>query len=585
MDDPLASHLKENVSLSVLFPENLKKIPEEDRTRKKIREEIARIDRASFQKILLSKSFLEKMGRDLLVRLKLSDHYLGWTMVLLAGHFWKEEIERIPQSKRLLLLPHCLRNSTLCQGSYSEEGLHCAECGNCPLSDFIFHAKKLGYKVLIAEGTPVVMKMILSGEVDAILGVGCLKSLERSFDKLIRAGIPAIAVPLLKDNCKDTKTEEEIVHEMIDLPWNPSASPKEDLSLLPLLRTTIRIFHPSELADLLSESLIYDQNSNPLPFDFTEHYAFDFLLNGGKYYRPFLTLAAYDSICPVVFGNDQGSRPPFPKPILKIALAMEFFHKASLIHDDIEDNDSFRYGNKTLHQRIGLAQALNSGDYLLGQGYHLIASCEDIPNDARKDILSQLSLSHLLLCRGQGTELAFSHLIGEEKSFPSPSEILRIYALKTAPAFEAAILSGLRFAMEKDLYEKIRPKISSWSRFLGIGYQIKNDLNDWFHSDPQNKKTRGADFFRITPTLPLAFALESLSLSEKKQLLHLARSTPPDQREQTLDLVFHQFDNLRIFEKCDILVKKYKELAQNICEKLEIPRLRKILYRLTETIL
>ncbi|MDO5581712.1 MAG: polyprenyl synthetase family protein [Planctomycetia bacterium] len=575
---------KENPSFTVLFPDHLKKIPEEDLVRNQIREKIAEIDRSSKDIFPLSKSFLEKTGSGLLAQIGLDDQYLGWTMVLLAGHFWEKEIEKIPYTKRLLLLPHCLRDSEQCAGTYTEEGLNCAGCGNCPLADLISHAREKGYKILIAEGTPIVMKIILSGEADAILGVGCLKSLERSFDKLIHAGIPAMAVPLLSGNCKDTKTEEEAVHKMIDIPWIPSAEQEVSPSLLPLLRAASGIFAPAVLQEFLPEFMI-GANSDPLPFDFTDHHACDSLLNGGKYYRPFLVLAAYDSLCPVDFTKGNSDQIPFPRSVQQTALAMEFFHKASLVHDDIEDDDFYRYGKKTLHHRVGLAQALNIGDYLLGQGYHLIAGCTEIPDDVRKDILNQLSLSHLLLCRGQGSELAFSRLIREEKAFPSPAEILRIYALKTAPAFEAAILSGLRFAMKKEEYEKIRSAVSAWSRFLGIGYQIKNDLNDWFLSDPDNKKTQGSDLFRLAPTVLLAFALESLSAEEKKDLFQLVRSAEPDLRPQILDRVYRQFDDLRIFEKCGLLIQKYKEKALDICSKLDHASLRERLQRLTEMIL
>ena len=44
-------------------------------------------------------------------------------------------------------------------------------------------------------------------------------------------------------------------------------------------------------------------------------------------------------------------RAAFPEALKKIAIAVECFHKASLVHDDIEDGDATRYGEETLHQR------------------------------------------------------------------------------------------------------------------------------------------------------------------------------------------------------------------------------------------
>ena len=52
-----------------------------------------------------------------------------------------------------------------------------------------------------------------------------------------------------------------------------------------------------------------------------------------------------------------------PDAVKRMALAIEIFHKASLVHDDIEDDDAVRYGRPTLHQKYGLATAINVGDY------------------------------------------------------------------------------------------------------------------------------------------------------------------------------------------------------------------------------
>ena len=65
-----------------------------------------------------------------------------------------------------------------------------------------------------------------------------------------------------------------------------------------------------------------------------------------------------------------------PVDLRRLAVAVECFHKASLIHDDIEDNDSLRYGEPTLHVSHGVPFALNVGDFLLGEGYRLIGQCE-----------------------------------------------------------------------------------------------------------------------------------------------------------------------------------------------------------------
>ena len=109
---------------------------------------------------------------------------------------------RRPPSRRLFLLPHCLKHTEQCTAHYDEFGLECKSCGACSIGDFRTMAQQLGYRVLVAEGSPIVMKIILSGYVDAILGVACLNVLEKAIDKVLLAGIPCIAVPLLSSKCK-----------------------------------------------------------------------------------------------------------------------------------------------------------------------------------------------------------------------------------------------------------------------------------------------------------------------------------------------------------------------------------------------
>ena len=115
------------------------------------------------------------------------------------------------------------------------------------------------------------------------------------------------------------------------------------------------------------------------------------------------------------------------------------------MHDDIEDDDWFRYGRPALHRRYGLAAAINVGDYLIGLGYRLVAAQRDaLGAEATADILAQFAQAHTRLCEGQGAELAWRDAPRPGSS--TPLDALKIYALKTAPAFEAAILAGVRLA-------------------------------------------------------------------------------------------------------------------------------------------
>src|SRR4029078_5791415 len=88
----------------------------------------------------------------------------------------------------------------------------------------------------------------------------------------------------------------------------------------------------------------------------------------GQRWRPFLTVCAWRAL------QDDPSA-VIPGGLKKVAVAVECFHKACLAHDDIEDNDAERYGERTLHTEHGVAIALNAGDLLIGEGYRLVAGC------------------------------------------------------------------------------------------------------------------------------------------------------------------------------------------------------------------
>src|SRR5208282_4187205 len=104
-----------------------------------------------------------------------------------------------------------------CPADYDEFGLDCRKCGACSVADFKTKAEELGYKVLVSEGTPIVLKIIVSGHIDALVGVACLNVLEKAFDKVLLAGIPCVAAPLLSSKCRDTSVDHDWVMELIDL--------------------------------------------------------------------------------------------------------------------------------------------------------------------------------------------------------------------------------------------------------------------------------------------------------------------------------------------------------------------------------
>ena len=188
---------------------HLKVVPETRVLREQVRARAVEVAAGLDKSRPLGKDELESICRALLDEMGLPEGYLGWTMVALVTAFWRDQVAAVPPSRRLFLLPHCLKHAEGCPADYDEFGLDCKKCGACSIRR-LSQAEDLGYKVLVAEGSPIVLKIIVSGYVDAIVGVACLNVLEKAIDKILLAGIPCMAVPLLSSDCRNTSVDERL---------------------------------------------------------------------------------------------------------------------------------------------------------------------------------------------------------------------------------------------------------------------------------------------------------------------------------------------------------------------------------------
>jgi geranylgeranyl diphosphate synthase, type II len=559
----------------------LKLNPETQELRERIRAEAFQYVRNIDRSRPLSKKDLEAHAGSLLEKMGLEKGYLGFAMVMLGNGFWKEQFISIPFHKRILLLPHCLKHVEACSAHYDEFGLHCEDCGACSIGDFKMKAEKLGYKIMVAEGTPIVLKVIVSGYIDGILGIACLNVLEKAFEKVVQSGVPAYAVPLHSSNCKSTTVDNDWVMEVLETYQEQPAV--KTRSYLPLMRAANDMFgadFPALLPRLRGKATTGAPDYSRDPIAGTEAIAYDWLCKGGKRFRPFITLAAYDALLDKQsIATEDDQKVALPDSVRRVAMAMEAFHKASLVHDDIEDNDEYRYGHQTLHRRHGVSTAINVGDYLLGLGYRMIANeGGDLPCEAVTSILKKLSEAHVKLSEGQGAELLWRDEAHKEIAL-QPIDALKIYALKTAPAFEAALYAGVRLAGPAEKYEEM---IANFSRHLGVAFQIVNDLKDW-SSDLQNKRVVGQDALAMRPTLLLALALEYAPPADREELIQLISGD--SKTERSVRRVARIYESCQVFEKARKLVEKYRQRAEAIADDVEPEKLRELLYFLVDTAL
>ena len=594
---------------------HLKLVPQAKELRERLQARAAEVAAKLDKSRPLSKEEMEALARRTLEETGQPEGYTGWMMVILANEFWMDQVAAVPPSRRLFLLPHCLKHAEGCPAEYDEFGLECKKCGACSIADFRGLADEMGYKVLVAEGSPIVLKIIVSGYVDAIVGVACLNVLEKAIDKILLAGIPCMAVPLLSSDCRNTSVDDDWVMRMIKL--QATHDVPQTRTYVHLLRAASNLFKPEELERIVprqrkaatsgrspqkGESIAerHSENGNkprPMvaalsefdPISATEAIAYDFLAKGGKYSRPFITLAVYDALTGGKATGASGAEEvaKFSDAVRRAAMSIETFHKASLVHDDIEDDDAFRYGEETVHKKYGTPTAINVGDYLIGMGYRLVSrESKTLGAETVADILDCLADAHLRLSEGQGAELLWRD--SRDKRL-KPLDALKIYALKTAPAFEAALYSGARLAGPAEKY--VEP-IKQFARNLGVAFQILNDLNDW-DGDDHNKLTAGGDILGGRPTVLWALALEGLSPAKQTELLELVAcnddGTPTHSvgvpAPPTLARFRELYDEAGVFDKASRLIDKHRERAEKIADEIEPEELRALLYYLIDSVL
>jgi geranylgeranyl diphosphate synthase, type II len=290
----------------------------------------------------------------------------------------------------------------------------------------------------------------------------------------------------------------------------------------------------------------------------TERIGREWLGRAGKRWRPFLTVATYQAM----HGDTTA---PLPEDLRKVAVAVECFHKASLIHDDIEDNDALRYGEKTLHEEYGVAVALNVGDLLIGEGYRLLASCR-VSAEQRVQMLQVAADGQRQLCHGQGAELCWARNPTPLK----PNEVLDIFRRKTAPAFEVALRMGALYAgLTK--HNDVSDVIGKYSEALGIAYQIRDDLSDLGFGGDTN------DIAALRPSLLLAIAHEKAKGAQKELLASIWRRVWPE--GVTPQQVEALYAELGASDRAEVLLGTFKEEAIRSLHDLEDANLKGLLRR------
>lgn len=227
----------------------------------------------------------------------------------------------------------------------------------------------------------------------------------------------------------------------------------------------LNIFEKS-INDYLKKNL-FQKNNHVVAVNESMQYS---LKSSGKRFRPFLAYLVFK------LGAENES-------LLKSwALAIEFIHTYSLIHDDLPcmDNDDYRRGVPTNHKVYGEAVALLAGDSLISEAFRVISEDQDLSAEIRIQLISLLAekIGPAGMVGGQILDMKVTSEINLE-------DLKKIHLLKTGYLIQAAAIGA---AYILNFNEELVTKISDFSLNLGIAFQIKDDLLD-FSSEAQGFKS------------------------------------------------------------------------------------------------
>ena len=240
----------------------------------------------------------------------------------------------------------------------------------------------------------------------------------------------------------------------------------------------------------------------------------DFSKRGGKRLRPILMIQGYNLFKPE---NHE---------IIKASISIEMIHNFLLVHDDVMDRDVLRRGGLTINKlysnyfksssnhgldtHLGNATAITIGNIFFSLGNAVIGN-SSFPEKNKCNALNAISeiITHVGI--GQCYDIMYSR-----KDDLTEKEILIMYNLKTAVySFSGPLVLGATLAGANQTSTK---KIESFSKPLGLAFQIKDDLLDLYGTESMLGKPVGSDFREAKKTLLLTTMLKLATPKGRKEI-------------------------------------------------------------------
>lgn len=272
--------------------------------------------------------------------------------------------------------------------------------------------------------------------------------------------------------------------------------------------------------------------------------------HGGKRLRPIMVLMATE-----LFGGNL-------EKAIKPALAIEFFHNFTLIHDDIMDGAPLRRNNPTIHTLHGINVGILSGDALLFKAYQFF---EDLEYGLFKECIKIFSHTGAVLCEGQQMDVNFETL--ENVTY---DDYIEMITNKTGVLSAASFKIGALIANAK---EEEAEHLYNFGKHIGIAFQIMDDYLDVFGNVEQFGKKHAGDIFENKKTVLYLLAKENATDEERKELeFWYSKKTENVDKIYGVEKIFRR---TKVDEKVLRLIQKHNEIGHDYLKKINIPEEKK----------
>jgi len=219
------------------------------------------------------------------------------------------------------------------------------------------------------------------------------------------------------------------------------------------------------------------------------------LFGGGKRIRPLLAVLS-SSLC----GREDDS-------VYSLAVALEYLHVATLIHDDVIDHAQQRRGRESLVSKYGMAAAILAGDWLHARSMRLVGRLCGSPG---LEIFCQATAA---MVDGEFLQLRYLGNAGTGED-----EYFSVIARKTGILIASTCTLGVLLAGGN---QQQQAAIHLYGEKLGAAFQVVDDLLDYQGDEGQTGKKLGNDFVEGKVTLPVMSAMSRATSSEREEMMSL----------------------------------------------------------------